>query len=429
MADAHDGSGTQAESRALELEFMHSLLDVTRRINAQSDLDGLLDTIVDSLVSIARADRGFLMLRDDRGQMQFTIARDRAGKPLEEKKFKVSRGVVDEVAETGETRLIDDAAASDAYNARLSIISLSLRTILCVPLSTARGVIGVIYVDSNAITRRFTENDVPLIEAFAAQAASALERVRLQMAEMERDRMAAQLEVASEIQKTFLPSRFPELPGVRGAVATVSALQVGGDFYDVIALPEGRVGVMVGDVSGKGVPGALFGARIMSDVRYQALLLDDVAKTLSAVNDIVAERATRGMFVTFLYAVVEPKTGIVEYGNAGHLAPLIRKPDGTLDEWSEPIGVPLGIVQGAAYEAGRRTLNPQETLVILSDGPGDAVGDDDERFGDDRVRSTLAQGPGDPSSLVNALLQATADFTGNRPQADDQTLLAIALDP
>lgn len=428
MSDAPRKPGS-GDTPPLGLEFMQSLLDVTHRINAQADLDGLLETIVDSLVKIARADRGFLMLRDDRGRLQFTVARDRAGKPLEEKKFKVSSGVVDEVAETGMTRLIDDAAASDAYNARMSIISLSLRTILCVPLKTAKGVIGVIYVDSNAITRRFTEHDVPLIEAFAAQAASALERVRLQMAEMERDRMVAQLQVASEIQKTFLPSKFPDLPGVRGAVATVAALEVGGDFYDVIALTGGRVGVMVGDVSGKGVPGALFGARLMSDVRYQALLLDDVADTLSTVNQIVAERVTRGMFVTFFYAVVSPKTGDVEYGNAGHLAPLIRRPDGSLDEWSKPIGVPLGILPGVRYEAGKGRLGPGDTLVILSDGPGDALGEDDKRFGDDRVRSTISQGPGDPSGLVNTLLQATADFTGNRPQADDQTLLAIALAP
>jgi sigma-B regulation protein RsbU (phosphoserine phosphatase) len=133
------------------------------------------------------------------------------------------------------------------------------------------------------------------------------------------------------------------------------------------------------------------------------------------------------MFVTFFYAVVDPKTGEVEFGNAGHLAPLIRRADGSLDEWSDSIGLPLGIVPGVEYTAGRGKLAPGETMVILSDGPGDAVGEGDERFGDDRVRATISEGPGDPSGLVNTLLQATAEFTGNRPQADDQTLLAIAV--
>jgi len=412
---------------ALDLEAMRSLLDITRRINAEVDQDAVLGTIVDSLVTLVAADRGFVMLRGEDGELQFAIARDKKGKPLEEKKFRVSHGVVDEVAESGETRLIDDAAASDAYNARMSIVSLSLRTILCVALKTTHGVIGVIYVDSNAITRRFTESDVPVIEAFAAQAAATVDRIRLQKAEMERDRMAAQLEIASDIQKTFLPSTFPDLDGVRGAVASVAALQVGGDFYDVLQLPRGRVGFLVGDVSGKGVPGALFGARLMSDVRYQALLLDDVAETLSKVNDIVAERATRGMFVTMFYGVLDPATGEIEYGNAGHLAPLIRGADGTLNTWPEPLGLPLGILPGQRYKAGRRTLAPGETLVVLSDGPGDAVGEGGERFGDERVQATIQAAPAEPAALVSALLEKTAEFTGNRPQADDQTLLAIAL--
>lgn len=424
MADEAAGAG---QPEALDLELMRSLLDVTRRINAEVDQDAVLGTIVDSLVSLVAADRGFLMLRSPDGELQFAIARDKKGEPLEEKKFRVSRGVVDEVAASGETRLIDDAAASDAYNARMSIVSLSLRTILCVPLKAQHGVIGVIYVDSNAITRRFTESDVPLIEAFAAQAAATVDRIRLQKAESERDRMAAQLAIASDIQKTFLPSTFPAKEGVRGAVASVAALEVGGDFYDVLSLPGGRVGFLVGDVSGKGVPGALFGARLMSDVRYQALYSDDVAETLSHVNDIVAERSTRGMFVTMFYGVLDPATGEVEYGNAGHLAPLIRAADGSLTEWAEPAGVPLGILPGTQYEAGKRTLAPGETLVVLSDGPGDAVGAGGERFGDERVLATLKAAPGDPDALVGGLLEAVATFTGNRPQADDQTLLAIAL--
>jgi sigma-B regulation protein RsbU (phosphoserine phosphatase) len=427
MADGPAPAPQSAGLQALDVEGLRMLLEVSRRINRETDPDAVLATVVDSLVSITRADRGFLMLRGADGTLRFTIARDRGGKPLEEKKFKVSQSVISQVAETGVTRLIDDAATSDAFQAKLSIISLSLRTILCVPLKTTHGVIGVIYVDSNAITRRFTEGDVPLVEAFAAQAAATLERFRLQRAELERDRMRQQLEVASEIQKTFLPSQFPEIAGVAGAVASVPALEVGGDFYDVIRLPRGRVGVMVGDVSGKGVPGALFGARIMSDVRYQALFHDDVAATLESVNRIVSERVTRGMFVTFIYAAIDPATGLVEYGNAGHLYPLVRQSDGHLAEWDKPTGIPLGILGDMKYEVATRTLEKGDVLILLSDGIGDSVGEGGERLGDVRVRRTISTGPGEPVGLVKGLMHATAHFTGNRPQADDQTLLAVAL--
>jgi sigma-B regulation protein RsbU (phosphoserine phosphatase) len=428
MADEPRKDQPESGVAGLEAEALKQLLDVTRRMNAALDLDAVLTTIVDSLISIARADRGFLMLRSlEDGELQFTIARDKKGQDLEEKKFRVSLGVVNEVAEKGETRLIDDAASSDAYQARRSIISLSLRTIVCVPLATTHGVIGVIYVDSNAITRRFTNDDLPLIEAFASQAAATLERVRLERAERQGERLRQQMAVASEIQRTFLPSEFPDLPGVVGSVASVPALDVGGDFYDVIELPGGRVGVMVGDVSGKGVPGALFGARIMSDVRYQALLLDDVAETMTSINKIVAERVTRGMFVTFIYAVVDPASGKVVYANAGHLPPVIRRADGTIEEWPKPSSMPLGILSTTTFESGTGSLGAGDTLVLLSDGLGDAQQADGDRFGDERVNDTIATGPSDPVGLVKGLCDATAAFTGNEPQADDQTLLAIAL--
>jgi len=418
------GSPQSAEQR-LDAEGMRMLLEVSRRINAERDPEALLAAVVDSLVTITKADRGFLMLKEGTG-LRFVLARDRKGLPLEAAKFRVSESVVKEVAESGATRLIDDAASSDAYQARMSIINLSLRTILCVALKTARGILGVIYVDSNLITRRFSERDVPLVEAFAAQAAVSLERVRLEQAEIERDRMRRQLETAAEIQQTFLPGTFPEANGLVGAVATVPALQVGGDLYDIIRFPDGRTGLVVGDVSGKGVPAALFGARLLSDVRYEALYHDDVGATLASVNDIVARRSTRGMFVTLLYAVYEPASRRISFANAGHVAPLVRAADGTVTRWEEALGVPLGVVPGQSYPPASRTLSPGDTLVILTDGFLDAVGPAGEQFGEERVVDVLSKGPALPIELVASLTQAVATFTGNVPQADDLTCLAVS---
>ena len=223
--DPRAGDPATAELR-LDAEGMRMLLEVSRRINAERDPESLLAAVVDSLVTVTKADRGFLMLREGTG-LRFALARDRKGRPLEAEKFRVSESVAKEVSETGETRLIDDAASSDAYHARLSIINLSLRTILCVALKTARGILGVIYVDSNAITRRFSERDVPLIEAFAAQAAVSLERVRLEQAEIERDRMRRQLETAAEIQQMFLPGQQMEIvSGWRPLHQRITVLQM-----------------------------------------------------------------------------------------------------------------------------------------------------------------------------------------------------------
>jgi phosphoserine phosphatase RsbU/P len=422
-ADGKPGETLAAEQR-LDVEGLRLLLDVSRRINAERDPQALLAAVVDSLVSVTKADRGFLMLKEGEG-LRFALARDRKGLPLEAAKFRVSESVAKEVAEDGRTRLIDDAATSDAYHARLSIINLSLRTILCVALKTGRGILGVIYVDSNAITRRFSERDVPLVEAFAAQAAVSLERVRLEQAELERDRMRHQLETAADIQKTFLPGTFPEVVGLRGAVATVPAQQVGGDLYDVIRFPDGRTGLVVGDVSGKGVPAALFGARLLSDVRYEALFHDDLGATLAAVNDIVARRSTRGMFVTLLYAIYDPQGREVSYANAGHLAPLTRRANGDIVPWDDAAAIPLGIVPAQTYAVSRRRLEPDETLVLLTDGVLDAVGPSGERFGEERLHALLRSAPADPTGAVRAIIDAVALFTGNVPQADDVTCLAV----
>lgn len=425
VAPAAAGAAGSAAEQRLDAEGMRMLLEVSRRINAERDPEALLAAVVDSLVSVTKADRGFLMLKEGDG-LRFVLARDKKGLPLEAAKFKVSQSVVKEVSESGTTRLIDDAASSDAYQARMSIINLSLRTILCVALKTARGILGVIYVDSNLITRRFSERDVPLVEAFAAQAAVSLERVRLEQAEIERDRMRRQLETAAEIQKMFLPGTFPETPGLVGAVATVPALQVGGDLYDVIRFPDGRVGLVVGDVSGKGVPAALFGARLLSDVRYEALYHDDVGATLASVNDILVRRSTRGMFVTLLYAVYDPSTRRLAFANAGHLAPLVRGRDGTVSRWEEALGVPLGILPGQSYAPVTKVLEPGETLVLLTDGFLDAIGPAGEQFGDERVLAVVASAPPTPVELVARLTEAVTTFTGNAPQADDLTCLAVS---
>ena len=416
------------EPRGLEAEGLKLLLEVSRRINAEVEPDAVLETIIDSLVSITRADRGFLMLRRaEADELEFAIARDRQGQPLDEERFLVSRGVIDEVAEGGATRLIDDASNVDALQTRASVVQLRLRTILCAPLTTPRGVIGVLYVDSNALTRRFTPEDVPLVEAFAAQAAAAVDRVRLQRAELERDRMRSQLRVASDIQKAFLLDTFPVLEGVRGALATLPAHEVGGDVYDVTRLGDGRVGLFVGDVAGKGVPGALFSARLLSDVRHEVISGQDPGEALGAVNRIVASRATRGMFVTAFYGILDPRTGEVWCANAGHLPPLLRATDGSVETWERPSGLPLGVRQEATYETGCRSIAPGQVLLVLTDGIYDAESSSGVRFTEARVASVVADAPADPQALVDALLAATAAHTGRRPQADDQTLLAVAL--
>ncbi len=421
-----DADASVPPAGGLEPDAVRRLLDVSRRIHAEVDPRAVLETVVDSLVQITRADRGFLLLESADGDLEFTIARDREGNSLSEDTFQISRGVVNEVAESGTTRLIDDAANTDVLQGRQSVIHLNLRTILCAPLWTTRGIVGVVYVDSRAITRRFTPEDVPLVEAFAAQAGAAIERVRLQQAELERDRMRRELEVAADIQRTFLPSAFPAVPGVDGAVRAIPAREVGGDVFDVRPLDGDRLALLVGDVSGKGVPGALFGARLLTDSR-QAIRLDaPPGDVLADLGRTVHRRATRGMFVTAFLAVLHVPSGRLAFANAGHPAALVRRPGAAaLGRLERPSGLPLGILPDTRYETGEATLGVGDVIVLLTDGLADAANAAGERFGAERVEAAIAAGPDEPGRLVDHLLTEVVRYTGAQPQADDQTLVAV----
>jgi len=418
---------TEAERAERRAEWLNMLLDVTRRIHVESKSDAVLAQIVENLVVITGADRGVLMLRDPDGQMRYVISRDSEGRPIAEEGLEVCLGVIEKVAETGESLFVRDAATSETWGGRPSVLGLHLHTILCIPLRTQHGVAGVIYADSATVAKRLSPEDVRFLEAFAAQAAAAVERVHLQKAERDRERMRQQLRLAAEIQRTFLPSEFPDIDGVVGAVTSVPALDVGGDFYDVIRLPGERVGVIVGDVSGKGIAGALFGARILSDVRYEALYHADVGTTLTAVNRLVAKHATRGMFVTFCYALIDPTTHRVHFGNAGHVPPVVRSADGSIESWAEPGDIPLGIKDDVVYQSGVRHLEPGQTLLLLTDGLLDAAAPSGERYGLERAEAVIRRGPGNPAQLLSALRWSVASFTGRRRQSDDLTLLAVAL--
>ncbi len=427
MGGAMAGSEIEREQAGHYALWLEMLLDVTRRIHVEAQPDAVLAQIVENLVAITHADRGVLMLRDDDGQMRNAISRDRAGNSLGEEGLEVCLGVIEQVAETGETLFVGDAAVSEEWGPQPSVLGLHLHTILCLPLKTQDGVEGVIYADSAAIGPRLSAEDVRFLEAFAAQAAAAVERVKLQQSQLDRARFQNQLRLAAEIQRTFLPSEFPDIDGIVGAVTSVPALDVGGDFYDVIRLPGGRVGIMVGDVSGKGIAGALFGARILSDVRYEALYHGDVGMTLTAVNRLVAKHATRGMFVTFCYVVVDPTTHRVHYGNAGHVPPVVRAANGDVTEWTDVGDIPLGIHGDVVYQSAVHHLEPGQTLLILTDGLLDAVASSGERYGRERALAVIQKGPGGPRQLLSALRWSVTAFTGRRRQADDLTLLAVAL--
>ena len=235
-----------------------------------------------------------------------------------------------------------------------------------------------------------------------------------------------ELDIASKIQQSILPGRFPTPPGFQVFANMEPARNVGGDFYDVIRLENGRMGLAIADVSGKGVPAALFMMSSRTLLKGTAIGGADPAEVLTQVNDLLCEQNEAAMFVTVLYAVYDPERGEFTYACGGHDPPLVVHADGSSTSLPLTGGLALGVAPGFQY--GQRTVPvaPGDTLVLYTDGVTEAMNSGNEQFGLERLREIFTGAP--PKSVREAIdwvFAAVSDFAGDAPQFDDVTCLAM----
>ena len=265
--------------------------------------------------------------------------------------------------------------------------------------------------------------------------AGAIETIRdiTERKEME-ERVArsnAELEIAGQIQQSFLPDVLPQVAGFDVAARSVMAKEVGGDFFDVIpfevmALEQGLMGVLIADVSGKGVPAALFMALSRIVVRVNALWHRDVAKTIEASNNVISEDSKAGMFVTLFYGLLSERYRTLTYVNAGHNPPLLyRAADGSM-ETLRPTGIILGARMGRTYRAEKVSVGPDDVVVLYTDGVTEAIDHGYELFGEERLEAVVRAHAHEPAAaIMEAVLAAVDEFATGEPQFDDMTVMVI----
>ena len=298
---------------------------------------------------------------------------------------------------------------------------------LVVPLVTQGELIGTLNLGPRLSEQDYSTDDRRLLATLAAQAAPAIrvaQLVREQAAEAaERERFEQELKVAQLIQQQFLPRELPNLPEWQIAAYYGPARVVGGDFYDFIDLGEGRIGVVVGDVTDKGVPAALVMARTHSILRAEAPRLVEPGKVLARANELLVPEMPARMFVTCLYGVLEPSTGRFTFANAGHNLPYVRTLEGVIE--LRATGLPLGLMPGIVYEETQGFVGQGDAMLLYSDGMVEQHGPGREMFGFPRLRA--AMGGGDAGSqLLDRLLEELAAFTGpGLEQEDDITLVTL----
>lgn len=338
-----------------------------------------------------------------------------------------------EIAPTDPLFAFLQAASGVVDAARLELDSPALGELraagvrMIVPLVTQGELIGALYLGPRLSDQDYSTDDRKLLATLAAQAAPAIrvaQLVREQAVEIQaRERLEQEMRVATLIQQQFLPRELPQLRDWQVAAYYGPARAVGGDFYDFIELPDGRIGIVVGDVTDKGVPAALIMARTQSVLRGEAPRSLSPAKVLERANEILLPEMPTRMFVTCLYIVLEPETGKVVFANAGHNLPYVRTADGVIE--LRATGMPLGLLPGMDYPEHEAVLAPGESVLLYSDGLVEAHDTAGDMFGFPRLRELMAvERPG--SELLDHLLDELHGFVGRGwDQEDDITLVAL----
>jgi serine phosphatase RsbU (regulator of sigma subunit) len=391
-----------------------ALIHAGQELATNRPLADLFKKILDLSIDAVGAQRGVLMTLEGNR----LVTRANRGE-----NFRISGAVRDRVLKEKNSLLVKDTSMDDAFRERLSIVEQKVRTLLAVPLQTKDQIIGLIYVDSPFFVREFTVDDLNLLTVMANTAAIRIEHARLLEVEQAERIMARDLEQAADIQRGFLPSAPPVVDGADIAGYNAPCRTVGGDYYDFFIYDSGRVGLALGDVSGKGMPASLMMAQLQA--RLQALVdePEDMGATMARINKITCAKCPRNRFITFFFCVMDPTTGDLAYANAGHNPPFLVRADGEIVMLPGG-GPPLGIIAIAPYSEQRCSLNPGDTLVLYSDGVTEAQNPLEEEFGEDRFGAVLAENRHKSAAeIVNTVNAALTVWADGAPPADDITMV------
>jgi serine phosphatase RsbU (regulator of sigma subunit) len=316
---------------------------------------------------------------------------------------------------------------------------------MCVPVCGGDGkAFGVIQLDTQDRSKEFTEDDLKLLSGAADLASFALENARLREAAAAQERLQRELETANlsverlkrdlelsrQVQRSFLPQRLPQVPGYEFAAHYEAAMEVGGDYYGFVELPQGRLAVALGDVAGKGIPAALLMARLSADVRFSLLSEPDVARAVRKLNDLLCEYTADTRFVTLAVAVLDPASHAVTLVSAGFSSPLVRRQaTGLLQEAvpREKTSVPLGIMPDYdGFETCEIALAPGDTLLMFTDGVTEAIDMQNTIFGMQRLKEAVqGAAPATAQAVVQRLALAVKQHCGDRAPIDDLAIVAL----
>lgn len=409
---------------------LKALLEISQTLSKSLNLTDVLPRLLEALFRIfIQADRGFIVLREPKsGRLVPKAVRYR--RPQDAEMIRISRTIVNTVMNTKEAILSADAATDSRFDMAESIVDFHIRSMMCAPLVAGDGkVSGVIQIDTLDQRNRFNREDLDVLASVACQAAFAVENAQLHEASVREQALARELAVAHEVQRGLLPSHPPRLPGYSFFEFYEAASELGGDYYDYIAMPDGRVSVVVADVSGKGISASLLMARLSSETRYCLWSEPSPAAALGRLNQLFCESSWEDRFVTLAMCVLDPARHEVTVVNAGHLPPLLRHASKSVELLADSIaGYPLGVDPKTQYGQAAVPLVPGDWLTLYTDGVTEAMNAADQLYGLERLQRQLAVDAPRVDALGRSILDDVKGFVGQRKQSDDLCLAVFGRD-
>jgi serine phosphatase RsbU (regulator of sigma subunit) len=406
------------------------LLKLSQEIGRSLDLQEVMGYLLESVRTAVEFDAAGVFVLNRRVRLgQDAGGRMIAGMAIvgfddtprdEDPMLRRGEGIIGHVIATGHTVIAPDVRLNPNYvEGRSGTLSE-----IAVPIVSAGDVIGALNLESDTLDA-FSEADVEYLEFFAVAAAISIEKAVLHREMLEKHRIEQQLGIAREVQMALLPAADPVVDGYDIAGANVPTWEIGGDYFDYLPQPDGRLGVAIADVSGKGVPAALIMATFRAALRAQRVKGVELDAIADRLNRILLDSMDASRFVTAFYGLLEPRTGALAFANCGHNPPLLLRADGPRDVLASG-GPALGMWDAATFVPGAASVQPGDILVLYTDGVIEVMNGASEMFGVDRLEEVIRRRPGQSSrALVDAVVDATRAFAGRTGFEDDFTLVVI----
>ncbi|MCA9124835.1 MAG: SpoIIE family protein phosphatase [Planctomycetaceae bacterium] len=398
-----------------------AFIEVTQSLGQFLSLDKLLPRVLDSLFKmLPQSHRGCVILKDAQGELRPGWVKIRKGE------LRVSRAVVNKVMESGDAIVTSNASTDARFSTNQSNSDFRLKSIMCAPLIDREGnSMGVLQLDTSNGRRAFGQEDLKLLVAMATQTSLAISVAKMHEAELRARTMERDLMLAAEVQRNSLPELRPSVPGYDFFDYYEPAEQVGGDFFDYIPLSDGRLGVVIGDVVGHGIPAALVMSKVLAETRFLAASLQDPATVLDMLNGMTCRSTRLGRFITLVMIVLEPRTHIVTLASAGHVPPQLRRADRTIRlPGREVFGPPLGTSKDTIYQSHSFQMEAGELLFLQTDGMSEAENGAGESFGERRVAELLRHGSL-PTDVVTSVICELDHFLENTRRQDDLCIVCF----